>query len=256
MILRLGCLVVALSAMACCAAGASDKRADPPAGGRKLNVLFLKGGASHDFEGLPPLLANMLRRTGNFDVTLTGDWGYLEPERIRPFHVLVMYTQGGELSEKQKEGLLEWVAAGGGMVGIHGATATFKQSEDYWKLVGGRFIGHDYLDFEVLNREPDHPITRFFTRFTVKDEDYRHDFHPDAKIHPLAVRLDGQPVMWTREYGRGRVFINALGHDAGVFNNRNFQVATVRGVYWAAGYAPGPVPPAWDKAPIQNPPSE
>jgi len=43
-----------------------------------------------------------------------------------------------------------------------------------------------------------------------------------------------EPVVWVNQYGDGRVFHFALGHDVGAMANPDFQQWLRRGVEWAA----------------------
>ena len=43
-----------------------------------------------------------------------------------------------------------------------------------------------------------------------------------------------EAVIWVNTYGEGRVFNNALGHDAKAIADPNFQEWMRRGVEWAA----------------------
>jgi uncharacterized protein len=43
-----------------------------------------------------------------------------------------------------------------------------------------------------------------------------------------------EPVMWTIRYGRGRVFITLLGHDAEGMRCDAFRATLARGAEWAA----------------------
>ena len=42
------------------------------------------------------------------------------------------------------------------------------------------------------------------------------------------------PVLWTRMYGKGRVYYNALGHHADVVEQPDILPLMVRGLLWAA----------------------
>jgi hypothetical protein len=53
-----------------------------------------------------------------------------------------------------------------------------------------------------------------------------------------------QPMLWTLEYGKGRVFGTALGHDGPAVQTPAFVVTFARGAEWAAtGNVTLPVPP-------------
>jgi uncharacterized protein len=49
---------------------------------------------------------------------------------------------------------------------------------------------------------------------------------PGAGLHQL--------VLWTVDYGRGRVFVTALGHDPESMTSAGFVVTFTRGTEWAA----------------------
>jgi hypothetical protein len=65
----------------------------------------------------------------------------------------------------------------------------------------------------------------------------------DPGVNVLASTLydyDGQcvvhPVVWTKRWGKGRVFYSALGHAAKEFNRYpKVREMTVKGFLWAAG---------------------
>jgi type 1 glutamine amidotransferase len=51
-------------------------------------------------------------------------------------------------------------------------------------------------------------------------------------------------MLWTVNYGKGRVFVTAMGHDTEAMKNRGFAVTLARGTEWAAsGKVAIPVPP-------------
>ncbi len=45
----------------------------------------------------------------------------------------------------------------------------------------------------------------------------------------------GEPVLWTVDYGRPRVFVTLLGHDGKCMQDRHFQATLLQGTRWAAG---------------------
>jgi len=206
-----------------------------PAG--KVKVLFLRGGGVHDWKHNTPILKEALDRTGDFEVTFTENLDDLK-ERITQFDILAVYTTGLKLSEEQEAGLCGFVADGGGYVGIHSASDSFKNSDRYWEMVGGRFAGHGHGTFTVHIYDKDHPITRDMKDFEITDETYRHNYHRNAQMRSLLrIERDGerQSMGWVSHYGKGRVFYTGLGHGRKAWTNPHFQRLVVRGMYWAAG---------------------
>jgi type 1 glutamine amidotransferase len=70
----------------------------------------------------------------------------------------------------------------------------------------------------------------------ITDEQYVLDYNP--KVTVLANGLHkGQtmPVMWTKDWGKGRVFYSALGHDPKACQQEMFQKTLIRGMLWSAG---------------------
>jgi type 1 glutamine amidotransferase len=201
-------------------------------------VLFLTGGEHHDFEGLAPILAQALTQTGGFDVAVTQDRDALVAPRIAPYNVVLFYTQGGEITEAQKQGLLAFVERGGGYVGLHSATATFKESGDYQRLLGARFLGHGFGEFRVEVLDHEHPITAGLADFTITDEDFRHELIGDGVRVLARWSHNGQPAIWVREWGQGRVAYCALGHDQRAWGHPTFREVAVRMVHWAAVKGP------------------
>ena len=43
-----------------------------------------------------------------------------------------------------------------------------------------------------------------------------------------------QPMLWTVNYGKGRVFVTALGHDSDAMKSAGFVATLTRGTEWAA----------------------
>jgi type 1 glutamine amidotransferase len=57
-----------------------------------------------------------------------------------------------------------------------------------------------------------------------------------------------QPILWTTEYGKGRVFVTTLGHGPDETRAQVFGVTFARGAEWAAtGKVTLPIPPEMAK---------
>ena len=101
------------------------------------------------------------------------------------------------------------------------------------------------MEFMVNIKNATSPITDGIKDFVVKTEQYY--LHIDPAIEVLATTrfpiVDGQhasngtcdmPVVWTKRWGQGRVFYNALGHHADVFDVSEALTLMERGLIWAA----------------------
>lgn len=200
----------------------------------KVRVLFMVGGGVHNDKELPELMKNVLEGTKQFDVTITQDRDQFKTENIRKYDVVMIYTTGGNLSAEQEQGLVKFVESGGGLVGIHSATDSFKNSDAYWKLMWGRFRGHGYGTFTVKITGKRHPIVQGMEDFQIKDETYQHTWHPDSKAIVLMRRADdGDPSSWVQYVGKGRVFVTGLGHGKEAWENPAFQKMIERALLWA-----------------------
>src|SRR5690606_35816483 len=80
-------------------------------------------------------------------------------------------------------------------------------------------------------------VVRGVPNFETWDETYIHTKHnPDRTV--LEVRRDGEheePWTWVRNYGKGRVFYTAWGHDQRTWGNEGFQQLLTQAVKWTAG---------------------
>lgn len=200
----------------------------------KSRVLLMVGGPFHDNPALYPILQEKLEGTGQFAVTLSRDLDQFKADNIKDYDLVVVYCTQLHLSEEQESGLVGFVEGGKGLVGIHCATDTFKDSDAYWKLVGGRFRTHGNETFKVNVTGKSHPIVKGMSSFEISDETYCDDFHPQSKVIVLMRRdKDSEPAAWVQYYGKGRVFVTGLGHGKSAWENPAFQELVTRAAQWA-----------------------
>jgi type 1 glutamine amidotransferase len=208
----------------------------------KIKVLFIRGGGVHDWRNLTPILVDVLKKTGDFEVTLSENLDDLKADSIKNHNLVLFYCTGVNFTSKEQEqGLCDFVRGGGAYAGIHSATDSFKESDPYWELVGGRFAGHGGGKFTVYVHDKRHPIAAGLEDFEIQDETYSHNYHKNACMRSL-VRMnrgnERQSMAWVQNYGKGRVFYTGLGHGKEAWTNPQFQRLVVRGMYWAAGRQP------------------
>jgi len=145
--------------------------------------------------------------------------------------------------EMLKKSLVAFVRDGGGLAVIHAGVASFAGWPEFGDLVGARFDNHPWgAGSTVVLRieEPDHPLTAAFREphFLITDEIYqvsapysRENLRVLVSVDPERTRITPQQrelihrrdmdfaMTWIKNYGAGRVFYCALGHQHELFWN-------------------------------------
>ena len=161
--------------------------------------------------------------------------------------------ESGELA-----GLMAAVENGTGLAGWHGGVAdSYRNSSDYLHLIGGQFACHppkgpqerrgeqaDYFIPYRVEFTAEHPITEGMEDFDLVTEQYwvlTDSYNEVLATTTLAAReWDAwhrpvtSPAIWTRQWGRGNVFVCTPGHDMDVIRNPNVTEIIRRGLLWAA----------------------
>ena len=254
------------------------------AGPPKLQVLIITGQNGHDWRGTTPVWKKELEDTGKFEVRVTEEFRGGGPETLAPYDaVVVNYFERGQAQlrwgDRADSALMDFVRSGKGLVIYHFSLAAFTGWTDYEKMSGGNWRagnGHHSArhDFTVDIKDTDHPIlSGLKTPLAVQNEELYANlkWQPEGSYHVLATAYDDhslyddrasdarnkqpmsgagvhEPILWTTEYGKGRVFVTALGHDADTTAETTFKVTFTRGTEWAAtGKVTLPVPPELGK---------
>jgi len=225
-------------------------------------VLYITHSAGYRHDSLPlsqQVIKKVAARTGKLDVTATDDVSELSD--LSSYSAVVFFTSGElPLTTTQKDSLLSFVRNGGGFAGFHSATDTFYTWPEYGELIGARFDGHPWVQEVGIDIEdPDHPAMRNLTpSFRIIEEIYQFrefsrdrvrvlmtlDTHSADIRAPSVNRTDGDfALAWTREYGRGRVFYNALGHFEDTWRDSRFQQSVEQALLWITGQLEGEAQP-------------
>jgi type 1 glutamine amidotransferase len=153
--------------------------------------------------------------------------------------VVLLQTNGpGVLQGEQRTAFERWVRAGGGVVAIHAAANADRDWAFYGELLGGaRFRNHrpgPLQREDVVVEDATHPATAGLpARWSREDEWYRFDPEPGPAAHVVAT-VDGDPMAWWTEVGRGRVFYTALGHAGAAWSEPRYREHVFAAVEWAA----------------------
>lgn len=213
---------------------------------KRKRILLVLGGTWHNFDGFQRSIGLLLVKAG-YTVSATYELDALTTLRRNKYDAVVLYTcltakredgsrAGVRLTDEQAAPLAKWVAAGGALLAVHGATVSGQSSPVFRRLVGGAFVKHPPAKrFTVYPLSTGHPVTTRLDAFEVHDELYIQQCDPGLTVHMVAIH-DGvaHPMVWSRTEGRGRVVYVALGHDERVWRLREYRQLVGQVMKWLA----------------------
>lgn len=241
---------VALSAALASALPAGNPQAESP-----KRLLFITHSAGFKHEVLPHAsqVVETIAPKYGLAATATDGLDLINKEDLGRFHALLFYTTGDlPLTEQQREAFLDFIRSGKAFIGVHSATDTWYEWEEYGKIIGGYFDGHPWneeVGIRVENTQ--HPATAHLGEsFRMADEIYQFKSFSRDRVNVLLSldtsgtdmtkrgikRTDGDfALAWTNTYGQGRIFYTALGHRPEVWDDPRFQEHLFGGILWALG---------------------
>ena len=176
---------------------------------------------------------------------------YADTDTMRGADLIVQCITMSTIEPEQESGLLEAVRNGTGFAGWHGGVAdSFRANTGYQFMTGGQFVAHPgncIPRYDVAVTDDTHTITKNISGFTLTDTE-RYYMHTDPANHVLCTTTftgepDGAdlyppgtviPYAWTRQYGRGRVFVACWGHTFRDFDVPEAAEIVKRGLLWAS----------------------
>jgi len=186
---------------------------------------------------------------------------YADAEYMAGVDLVVQCMTMTTIEKDELAGLMTAVENGTGMAGWHGGIAdSYRNSSDYLHFIGGQFACHpgkhpdeltgeqpdNYVPYRVnmLPAAADHPITQGIGDFDLVTEQYwvlSDDYLDVLATTTQAVREWDQwnrpvtsPAIWTRQWGKGRLFVCTPGHNVDVVRDTNVKTIIERGLLWAA----------------------
>ena len=196
------------------------------------------------------ILARVLREDG-FDVDLSDSLdAFADEAKLRNLSLIVPHWTMGRITDAQLRPVLDAVGDGGvGVAGCHGGMCdAFRDATDWHFLTGGQWVAHpgnDGTRYPVHIADRAHPITDRVPDFDVVSEQYYLHVDPAVKVlattrFPVAPGPHvpngpvDMPVLWTKLYGRGRVFYSSIGHTPQAVEAEPHLTLLRRGFLWAA----------------------
>lgn len=170
---------------------------------------------------------------------ISDDPAQMSPENLKQYKAIVLASTNNEIvdTDGQRNALFDFVEKGGGLLSIHSGLASERKSERFRELVGATFVTHppnQVFDIDIVDSE--HPsVSSFSSKVWRGWKDEVYVCKMATNIHAIMTvdvsKLKGSeavmkkgfrvvPVAYTVPFGKGRVYVVALGH-----NDESYQKA-------------------------------
>jgi type 1 glutamine amidotransferase len=257
------------AALTFCLAGALAGQQQPA----KKRVLFIGQSQGYQHDSVSSAAGTIWKlghETGLWDTYIRTDTQLvtkkplgLNAKNLGYFDAVIFYTSGElPMDDSQKADLLSFVRDDGrGFIAVHSATDTFYKWLEYGDMVGGYFDQHPWGTFDApfVVEDASFPGMQYLPgAFTMRDEIYQSRDFSRGKVRVL-LRLDENrldysvqnihrtdrdfAVIWARNYGKGRVLYNGLGHVEAVWDRPDIQKMWIEHMKWVLGLIPGDATP-------------
>jgi hypothetical protein len=212
------------------------------------------------------ILVELGKKSG-YEIVCSKDGTLLNPDKIGQWDGFILYATGDltqpsksdpapPMTAEGKKALLDAIAGGKGLVGVHAANDAFRLGgyDPFIQMLGGEFLGHGAQQkswSRVVDKE-------FPGMAPIQDFEWLEEWYAPKNLAPdmhVIVVQDTKgmtgpqyarppfPGTWARMQGKGRVYYTSLGHREDVWDNPVFQKILMGGIAWAMGDAQAEIPP-------------
>ncbi len=213
-----------------------------------------KGQFIHTCVGPCSQAVKELAEAKGLSAVISDDPAQMTPENLKQYKAVVLASTNNEIvdTDAQRDALFSFVENGGGLLAIHSALASERQSERFRELVGATFVTHppnQVFDITIVDRE--HPTVRSFPTSVWsgwKDEVYvckmatnihtimTADLTKLTKAEPLIKKgFTVVPLAYTVPFGKGRVYVVALGHNDADYAKKEWRQLLQDSLLWTVG---------------------
>ncbi|WP_299261238.1 ThuA domain-containing protein [uncultured Aquimarina sp.] len=206
----------------------------------KVLVFTKTNGFTHPSIGAGvTMITNLGNANGLWTTDETNNANDFNANNLAQYSAVIWCNTSGNnlLNASQRQAFEDFIADGGGFLGIHAATDTYRDRSwsFYNELVGGivqsgpNHTSNNFnADMTVVNS---HPAVDFLGTTWNKSEEYYYWKNNggqlfNGNIDLLVVESTGsndydeeRPISWYKEYGGGRSFYTALGHNSSDYTN-------------------------------------
>lgn len=216
----------------------------------KKALIVYGGWEGHEPKQLSQIFEGLLKNEGfNVELSDTLD-AFADKEKLMDLNLIIPIWTMSDISNDYVNNVAGALESGVGMAGCHGGMCDAFRNNTRWQFItGSQWVDHpgnNGVEYVVnIKKSSDSEIIKGMDDFTVKSEQYY--IHVDPAVNVLATTrfpvVDGPhaangavdvPVVYTKRWGKGKIFYNSLGHVANVFDYPNAKELMRRGFLWAA----------------------
>jgi putative heme-binding domain-containing protein len=216
----------------------------PAADARKLRIVLAAGKkdhglGEHDYPLWQKRWTTLLSLADGVTVDTADGWP--TAEQWGKADVVVIYSSNPGWNAERAKDLDDFFGRGGGLVLIHWGVNGGEAPDEYAARVGlawGKGAKYRHGKQELDFGKSKHSIARNFDKLELDDESYWNLTGEPTRLNVLATGMEEdkpRPLLWTREPGRGRVFVSIPGHFTWTFDDPLFRILLLRGIAWSAG---------------------
>ncbi|MFD3437764.1 ThuA domain-containing protein [Streptomyces sp. NPDC058685] len=215
---------------------------------KRVLVFSKTAGFRHDSIATGVAALKELGKSSNITVDATEEAGQFTTSNLARYDaVAFLSTTGDVLNADQQKAFENYVATGGGYMGIHAAADTEYDWKFYGGLVGAYFASHPQIQPATVRVEDHtHPSTAHLDEAWERtDEWYNYRTNPRDQARVLAT-LDettyqggtmkgDHPIAWCQTYEGGRAFYTGGGHTKESYAEPAFKQHLLGGLRYASG---------------------
>ncbi|MBQ9729501.1 MAG: ThuA domain-containing protein [Clostridia bacterium] len=212
----------------------------------KKALIVYGGWEGHDPKGVAEVFEDILTKE-NFSVENSDSLDAFLTD-LSVYDLIIPVWTMGTLSWEMSKNVLSAVESGVGLAGCHGGMCdAFRDNTDWQFMTGAQWVAHpdNIINYKVNITDKTHPLTKGINDFSVASEQYYIHVDPAVKVYATTVfksdsapyAANGEitvPVVYTKFWGKGKIYYNSLGHDRFIFDIPEVRELMRRGFLYAA----------------------
>lgn len=219
---------------------------------KPLKALLIAGGCCHDYGKQKDLLKAGIEARAhvvvdiiyNADTSTKAVFSVYEKENWAAGYDVVIHDEcTADVKEMPYvENILKAHRDGVAAVNLHCAMHCYRTGTDDWfQFVGIQSSRHGpQKPIEVTYVERDHAVVKGLANWTTINEELYNNLRLFDTARPLArgkqdtgKAIDDAVVVWTNQFGKGRVFSTTLGHNTDTVADPRYLDLVARGLLWS-----------------------